>query len=490
MAVWWPRRRVPVRLARREPAAGAVLHRLAGAPASLRLRAGDAVRGARVALAQRHAANSSALRRDRRSAARPPRWRRAHSRKERAPDGAPDRAGRRQRIPRIRAAGAGAARRHGRDRRPARAWRCTSAPRQRRDRGLPSAGGHPTGAALLHERRRARTRRADDGRHPARWRMGAARTGNGNRDMRHSLLASAVVAGMATTAQAQSSTTSTRADTAALHRNLDAIAKAHHGVLGYSVLNLDTGERLSLRGDETFPTASLIKVPILVTLYDLAEKKELSLDDPLTVLKIDHVPGTGVLQFMHPGMTLSVHDAAALMSILSDNTATNLILDKVAIRRVWQKMEALGLPHTKVHSKTYLRITSVAMDSSIKYGLGVSTPNEMAHLFELLAEGKAVSPAADSSMLDILRNNADGELMQRTVEGVSAPHKTGETDSVRTECALFRLQSRVVACGFTKQNTDIRWVVDNEAQVRLGKLGAAIVAGWPKQENTPARTRR
>ncbi|HET7374960.1 MAG TPA: serine hydrolase, partial [Gemmatimonadaceae bacterium] len=113
--------------------------------------------------------------------------------------------------------------------------------------------------------------------------------------MRHSLLASAFVAGMATTAQAQSPTTFTRADTAALHRNLDAIAKTHHGVLGYAVLNLDTGERLSLRGDETFPTASLIKVPILVTLYDLAEKKELSLDDPLTVLKIDQVPGSGAL---------------------------------------------------------------------------------------------------------------------------------------------------------------------------------------------------
>ena len=303
--------------------------------------------------------------------------------------------------------------------------------------------------------------------------------------MRHSLLASAFVAGMATTAQAQSPTTFTRADTAALHRNLDAIAKTHHGVLGYAVLNLDTGERLSLRGDETFPTASLIKVPILVTLYDLAEKKELSLDDPLTVLKIDQVPGSGVLQFMHSGMTLSVHDAAMLMTILSDNTATNLILDKVAIRRVWQKMEALGLPHTKVHSKTYLRITSVAMDSSVKYGLGVSTPNEMAHLFELLAQGKAVSPAADSSMLEILRNNADVESMQRTVEGVSAPHKTGATDSVRTECALFKLQSRVVACGFTKQNADTRWVVDNEAQVTLGKLGAAIVAAWPKKETAP-----
>ncbi len=270
-----------------------------------------------------------------------------------------------------------------------------------------------------------------------------------------------------------------RADTAALHRQLDAIAKAHHGVLGYSVMNLDTGERLSFRGDETFPTASLIKVPILVTLYDLVERNQLSLNDPLTVLKIDQVPGSGVLRLMHPGMLLSVHDAAALMIVLSDNTATNLILDRIIIRRVWDKMEALGLPHSKVHSKTFLRNSSVAMDSSVKYGLGVSTPNEMARLFGLLANGKAVSPAADSSMLVLLAENADGDSMQRTIDGMSVPHKTGATDSVRTECALFRLQSRVVACGFTKENKDIRWLVDNEGQVTLGKIGAAVVAAWP-----------
>jgi beta-lactamase class A len=266
-----------------------------------------------------------------------------------------------------------------------------------------------------------------------------------------------------------------------LHRTLDSLAKHFHGVLGYSIHNLDTGERLTLRGDETFPTASLIKVPILVTLFDLADKGMISLDDQLTMLKIDQVPGSGVLQFMHPGMTLSVRDAAVLMSILSDNTATNLILDKVAIRRVWQKMEALGLPHTKVHSKVFLRLASVAPDSSAKYGLGVTTPNEMAHLFELLADGKAVNPKADSAMLDILDKNQDMESMQRTVSGLAVPHKTGATDSVRTECALFRLQTRIVACALTKQNADTKWVVDNEAQLALGRIGEAIMRTWPRR---------
>jgi beta-lactamase class A len=270
-------------------------------------------------------------------------------------------------------------------------------------------------------------------------------------------------------------------DTVPLHRTLDSLARHFHGVLGYSIHNLDTGERLTLRGDETFPTASLIKVPILVTLFDLADKGMISLDDQLTMLKIDQVPGSGVLQFMHPGMTLSVRDAAVLMSILSDNTATNLILDKVAIRRVWQKMEALGLPHTKVHSKVFLRLASVAPDSSAKYGLGVTTPNEMAHLFELLANGKAVNPRADSAMLDILDKNQDMESMQRTVSGLAVPHKTGATDSVRTECALFRLQTRIVACALTKDNADTKWVVDNEAQLALGRIGEAIMRTWPRR---------
>jgi beta-lactamase class A len=145
-------------------------------------------------------------------------------------------------------------------------------------------------------------------------------------------------------------------------------------------------------------------------------------------------------------------------------------------------MESLGLQHTKPFAKVFLRNTSVAMDSSVKYGLGVSTPNEMAHLFELLAEGKAVSPPADSAMLEILDHNADDEQMQRNVEHVRVAHKTGTTDSVRTECALYRLQSRVVACGFTKQNIDTRYLPDNEGHVTLGKVGSAVVAAWPKAE--------
>jgi beta-lactamase class A len=305
-------------------------------------------------------------------------------------------------------------------------------------------------------------------------------------------LALAVLPGACARAQAgQSSSAVPRraaVDTAALRRSLDSLASAHHGTVGYAVIDIDGGIRLSRRGDETFPTASLIKVPVLVTVYDLVAQKKLSLDDRLTVLPIDKVPGSGQLQFLHDGAEITVHDAAWLMSTLSDNTATNLLLDRIIIRRVWDKMEALGLHHTKVHSKTFLRSSSVAMDSSVKYGLGVTTPNEMATLFELLARGRAVSPAADSAMLDILEHNEDNEMLQRLAGGVRAAHKTGATDAVRTECSLFYLTSRVVACVLTKDNVDQRWVIDTEPQVTMARMGESIVKAWgppPPPKTTP-----
>jgi beta-lactamase class A len=280
----------------------------------------------------------------------------------------------------------------------------------------------------------------------------------------------------------------TRADTARLHRTLDSLAAAHHGTVGYSVHNLDTGERFSLRGDSTFPTASLIKVGVLVTLYDLVEHDSISLDEPIRVLRIDKVPGSGMLQYLHNDAEITVHDAAWLMATVSDNTATNLLLDKIGIRRMWAKMDSLGLHHTKIHAKVFRRSTTTLVpDSSVKYGLGVTTPNEMAHLFELLAQGRAVSARADSAMLDILSNNVKGDMLQRYDDGIRFAHKDGEDDDTRTECGIFWLQSRVAVCVLTTNNQDKRWVVDNEAQVLLANVGRAILTAWPAPSAAPGK---
>jgi beta-lactamase class A len=291
------------------------------------------------------------------------------------------------------------------------------------------------------------------------------------------LLAATGCTGFAQTPAAQK-LAPVRADTAALRHKLDSIADAHHGIVGYSVIDVENGVRMSRRGDEKFPTASLIKVPILVTVYDLVAKGQLSLDDPVTILRIDQVPGSGVSQYFHNGTILTVRDLAWLMITISDNTATNLLLDRIIIRRVWNKMDSLGLHDTRVHSKSFLRVASIAMDSSVKYGLGVTTPNEMARLFEMLAKGKAVNAAADSEMLDILEHNENGEKLQRYVYGVRAAHKSGETDQVRTECSLYYLRNRIIACVLTKENKDQRYSPDTEAHLTIGRMGEAIVNAW------------
>jgi beta-lactamase class A len=298
------------------------------------------------------------------------------------------------------------------------------------------------------------------------------------RKMRVAFLAACIAAAVALPANGQQAPPAPAPQLDQLQRTLDALADAHRGVVGYSVVDVESGERISRRGDETFPTASLIKVAILVTVYDLVARGRLSLDDPLTVLRIDKVPGSGILQHLHDGALITVRDAAWLMATISDNTATNLLLDRIIIRRVWEKMDSLGLSHTRVHSKSFLRISSVAMDSSVRYGFGVTTPNEMARLFVLLAEGRAVNPAADSAMLHILEHNGYRQMLQRYLLGVRSAFKDGETDAVRTECSLFYFHRRVVACVLTRENQDTRWVIDNEAQVTLARMGAAIATAY------------
>ncbi len=81
-------------------------------------------------------------------------------------------------------------------------------------------------------------------------------------------------------------------------------------------------------------------------------------------------------------------------------------------------------------------------------------------------------------MLDILEHNDDGTLLQRYAEGVRAAHKTGSTDAVRTECSLFYLRTRVVACVLTKENADQRWILDSEPQLTMARMGAAIAKAW------------
>lgn len=277
------------------------------------------------------------------------------------------------------------------------------------------------------------------------------------------------------------------ADTAQLRRTLEALMRGYAGVAGVSVRNLGTGEGFSIRGDETFPTASLIKVAVLVTLMDEVNRGHARLDERTAMIARDRVGGSGVLQYMQSGLQPTLGDLAWLMITISDNTATNLLIDKLNVKTVWDKMDSLGLHHTRIHSKTFLRSTSIAVDSSVKYGLGVTTPNETARLFELLYRGRAVSPALDSAALDILRNNQDATKLARWLpDTVTLAHKTGEVDQARSDCGIiYGPDAPVVVCAMTRENRETSYAPDNPANLLIARIGLAVFRHYNPSVRVP-----
>jgi beta-lactamase class A len=265
-------------------------------------------------------------------------------------------------------------------------------------------------------------------------------------------------------------------DTAELRRALERITSGFAGIAGISMRNLATSEALSIRGSEKYPSASLIKVPILVTLMDEVARGRMELSERSTMIGRDRVGGSGILKHMGSGMALSLGDLAWLMITLSDNTATNLLLDKLDIATVGAKMEALGLPESKVHSKTFRRQTSIAMDSSALYGLGVATPDEMVELFALLHEGRAVSPELDSLALRMLFANQDATMMVRWLpDGTAVAHKTGSVDRARNDCGLMITPAAPIAlCVMTRDNEATSYAADNPAHLLIAAIAREV----------------
>lgn len=275
---------------------------------------------------------------------------------------------------------------------------------------------------------------------------------------------------------------------------VEARIARHHGVVGFALLDPKTGETLAIRGDETFPTASTIKVPILVTLFHRVQVGPLRLEDPIIVTKADQMPGSGILQFFRPPHQLLLVDAAEFMISESDNTATNLVIDKLGIRTVNTYVDTLGFAHTRLWAKSFQRgATSIDPDSSKKYGLGVTTPVEMARILALIYRGEAVSPEASKQMVDMLLHQFWGanEIPRYLPAGVKVAHKTGSDDATRSDVAIVYSPARdYVLSIYTKENADRSWRLDNEAETLLGDLGKIVYEGLAAGPPTAPRAAR
>jgi beta-lactamase class A len=258
---------------------------------------------------------------------------------------------------------------------------------------------------------------------------------------------------------------------------LNRLAKQHHGVMGLSVMDPKTGDMFAINGDESFPSASLVKLAVMVDVYYRVSEGQLRLADPLTFLDIDRTGGSGVLQFLTAPLELRVWDALFLMITLSDNTATNLLLAKLPPRSVTERMRSLGLPRTQI----FVRVNadpqdSFAPDSARAYGLGVTTPNEIAALLTKLYRHELVNPTSSDEMMSVLSHQFYREGLPRHLPpGVEVAHKTGTLPAARNDCGIVYGPTRhFVICVMTKDNADRRWTRDNEAERLIGDVTRTV----------------
>lgn len=270
-----------------------------------------------------------------------------------------------------------------------------------------------------------------------------------------------------------------------LESRIAPLAKEHKGKVSVAVKHLKTGEEFYLNADEPMPTASLIKLPVMVETYWQVSEDKVRLDKTLTLRKDDKVPGSGVLtNHFSDGSTFPLRDAVRLMIALSDNTATNLVLDEIGIPSTNERMEKLGLKNTKINAKVFKgSTTSIAPERTKKFGLGSTTAREMAQLLELIEGGKVVSPEACKEMMEHLKKCEDKEKMTRFLAvGTVVAHKTGSVNAAKTDAGILFLKSGPVAlCVLTDQNKDERWVLDNAGQLLIAKMAKEVFDYFEKK---------
>lgn len=215
---------------------------------------------------------------------------------------------------------------------------------------------------------------------------------------------------------------------ASFERRVQAIAGGVDGVVGYAIVDLTSGERIARLETATFPTASAIKLAIVYELFKQAGEKTIDLDEMLTLDRRRAVGGTGVLVEMGTP-TLSIRDYAVLMVTLSDNTATNVLIDRLGMDKIAARMRGLGLNGTKLRRRMMDTAAAKRGDEN------VSTPDELARLLEAMHDGMPEAIA-------LLKKPKENRLRRGLPEGVASADKSGELEGVRVDAGIVYAKNR------------------------------------------------
>lgn len=258
------------------------------------------------------------------------------------------------------------------------------------------------------------------------------------------------------------------------------------GRIGFHAVHLDDDEQVGLNADEIFPTASVIKIGLCCAVLDLVARGEADLDETLRLPPPGRrVAGGGILKQLEVG-AISLRDAIELTITLSDNVATNALLERCEAERVNAYLVSLDLSETRILGPVdFTRITH-----DIHGGIGISTAREQTRLLANLARGQIL----DSDLCAYLRAVLERQHYQDQIprwlgwnpyaqyhgqgQVLTVGNKTGELDGIRADAGLIRHRERgtVAVAIFTDRGKDYRETVDVEGALAVAECSAAIAA--------------
>jgi beta-lactamase class A len=268
---------------------------------------------------------------------------------------------------------------------------------------------------------------------------------------------------------------------AKFEKRVQEISSRVDGVVGYSIVDLTSGERIGHLESASFPTASAIKLAIVYELFKQADEKRIDLEEKVTLDRRQAVGGTGVLVEMGTP-TLSIRDYAVLMVTLSDNTATNVLIDRLGMDRIAARMQGLGLNGTKL--RRHMMDTAAARRGDEN----VSTPDELVRLLEAM-HGPMTGPARTGHYLmgeaiDLLKKPKENRLRKGLPEGVASADKSGELEGVRVDAGIVFAKNRpyvlCVMTTFLKDEAEGERAIEEISRVAyeyFSRLGAGGTLG-------------
>ncbi|MEY3349163.1 MAG: hypothetical protein RLY46_1202 [Bacteroidota bacterium] len=246
-----------------------------------------------------------------------------------------------------------------------------------------------------------------------------------------------------------------------LEQKIATLIQGFNGQIGVYVKSLRNGQTVSINGDTTFPTASIVKVPILIGIMNRIHKKELGYHQKLVWYDtLNYDPGEDIVAYLKPQTEIELSKVMMLMMTISDNTGS-LWLQSIAGtgKRINHLLDSMGYQATRVNSRTPGREADRAI-----FGWGQTTPNEMGRLMEDIVEGKVISKEASDQMLRIMgRQYWDEEALSSIPPAVFVASKNGAVNASRSEVLYVNGKHPYIFSVFTKNNKDISWGNENEA---------------------------